>query len=304
MDFETIIQEVYVETKALAKKGEVASYIPALASVESDQFGVALCTLKGEIFSAGDSKVPFSIQSVGKVFSLAMAYELMQEKLWKRVGVEPSGTAFNSLIQLELEKGIPRNPLINAGAIVICDMLCSLLKNPKREVLAYIRGIAENTAICYDQEIALSEKGNGYKNYALINLMKSFKNIDNPIETVLDLYFHLSSIKMTCHELAHSFLFLANKGVSLNKGSKILSSSKTKRLNAVMQTCGFYDEAGEFSFRVGLPGKSGVGGGIAAVYPGKYSIAVWSPALNKKGNSYKGLEFLERFTSATEESIF
>lgn len=284
--------------------GNLANYIPELGNVSPQKFGVHLVTIENSNYNLGDSAEKFSIQSISKVLSLTLAFEIEEENLWKRVGVEPSGTPFNSLIQLEHDEGIPRNPFINAGAIVVADILVSHLQNPKKEFLEFVRKLSGNSIITYSDIIAESEKSTGYRNAALCNLMKSFGNIKNDIDVVLDFYFNLCSIEMTCDELAKTFLFLANYGNNPITGDKIISTSKSKRINAVMQLCGLYDEAGEFSFRVGLPGKSGVGGGIVAVHPGKYSIAIWSPRLNKKGNSSKGMKFLEEFTTATESSIF
>ncbi len=284
--------------------GNLANYIPELGNVSPQKFGVHLVTIENSNYNLGDSAEKFSIQSISKVLSLTLAFEIEEENLWKRVGVEPSGTPFNSLIQLEHDEGIPRNPFINAGAIVVADILVSHLQNPKKEFLEFVRKLSGNSTITYSDIIAESEKSTGYRNAALCNLMKSFGNIKNDIDVVLDFYFNLCSIEMTCDELAKTFLFLANYGKNSITGDKIISTSKSKRINAVMQLCGLYDEAGEFSFKVGLPGKSGVGGGIVAVHPGKYSIAVWSPRLNKKGNSNKGMKFLEEFTTATESSIF
>jgi glutaminase len=220
------------------------------------------------------------------------------------VGVEPSGSAFNSMVQLEYEIGIPRNPFINAGALVICDILVSRLQNPKHDFVEFTRMISGNSSIDYCPRIAESEKLTRFRNAALINLMKSYGNIENNVETVLDFYFNLCSLEMTCKELAHEFLFLASEGINPITNYRVVSMYRTKRINAIMQLCGFYDEAGEFSFKVGLPGKSGVGGGIIAIRPEKYSIAVWSPRLNKKGNSYKGMKILEFITTRTRSSIF
>lgn len=304
LNCQNTINQVYEEVKRGKNLGQVATYIPALGNVDPEKFGVCLTKINGERFSIGDCHEPFSIQSIAKVLSLSMAFDLLKDEIWTRVGVEPSGTAFNSLVQLEVEAGIPRNPLINAGAIVICDILCTHLTNPKQELIHFIRKAADNPNVNYDEHIAASEKSTGYRNRALINLMRAFGNIHNDIDQVLDLYFHLSSVTMTCVELSQTFLYLANEGKLINKDISIVSAAMSKRINAIMQTCGFYDEAGEFAFRVGLPGKSGVGGGIAAILPGEYSIVVWSPRLNPKGNSHRGLQFLERFTTETEETIF
>ena len=303
-DCQSIIEETYHSIKA-DNKGNVASYIPELSKVNASKFGVCLTTTQGKHFAFGDYKESFSIQSIAKVLSLSLAYNILGEQIFKRVDVEPSGTAFNSLSQLEAENGIPRNPLINSGAIVICDILCSELNDPKNELLEFIRLVANSKTIEYCPKIAKSEKETGFRNYALINYLKSFGNIKNNVETVIDLYFHLCSIKMNCVELSIAFGYLSNEGKQLSKAQKrILPVTKTKRINAIMNLCGFYDEAGEFAYRVGLPGKSGVGGGIAAILPENYSIAVWSPKLNDKGNSYRGMKFLELFTTKTEDTIF
>ncbi|MBN2893243.1 MAG: glutaminase [Bacteroidales bacterium] len=304
MNYQKIIEEISAEVLSSEDNGKVACYIPALSKVNPHKYGINLVEITGENFSFGDFDEKFSIQSIAKVFSLLMAYSIEGESLWKRVDVEPSGDPFNSLVQLEYENGIPRNPFINAGALVICDVLFQHLNNPKEDFLAFVRKISNNQNLFYNKEIALSEKEHGYRNAAMINLMKAFGNINNNIDEVLDFYFNLCSIEMSTKELSNTFLIFANGGKLVNSNEEIISGSKTKRVNAVMQTCGFYDEAGEFTFKVGLPGKSGVGGGIVAVYPGKYSVAVWSPKLNKKGNSVKGMKTLELLTTKTKMSIF
>ncbi|EPJ53981.1 MAG: glutaminase [Osedax symbiont Rs2] len=304
VNYQCVFSEIIAELQHVDNLGEVASYIPELAHVDAHKLGIHLTTLDNSHFSAGDAQEKFSIQSISKVLSLTLAFSLLGSKLWSRVGVEPSGSAFNSLVQLEYERGIPRNPFINAGAIVVCDVLISLLKNPKKQLLAFVRKVAASDNIHYNERVAVSEILSGHRNYALIHLMRDFGNIQNDVEQVLDLYFYLCSIEMNCSELAGAFMFLAGGGINPFGGEVIVSPSKTKRINTIMQLCGFYDEAGEFSFRVGLPGKSGVGGCIVAVHPGKYSIAVWSPKLNKKGNSYLGMKVLEMLTSKTESSIF
>ncbi len=304
MDYQKLFSEIAVESKKVEAIGEVASYIPELRNVDPDKFGIHLATLDKQNYGLGDYNERFSIQSIAKVLSLTLAFELEEGELWKRVGVEPSGTPFNSLVQLEYENGIPRNPLINAGALVICDVLVSRLKNPKQEFIEFIRNISGISSIDYCDRIAESEKLTSYRNAALINLMKAYGNITNDIQVVLDFYFNLCSIEMSCKELTHAFLFLAANGANPVTGERVVNVSKSKRINAIMQLCGFYDEAGEFAFKVGLPGKSGVGGGIMAIHPGNYSIAVWSPRLNSKGNSHKGMKILEFLTTVTEASIF
>jgi len=304
MNYVEVFSKIYYQLEVSNDPGKVASYIPELRDVNPDKFGVHLTTIDDEHYDLGDSDERFSIQSIAKVLALVLAYKLEDEKLWDRVGVEPSGTPFNSLVQLEYDLGKPRNPLNNAGALVICDILVGKFENPKQEFIQFVRKVSDNPDIEYCSRIANSEKLAGYRNAALINLIKSFGNIENDIDVVLDFYFNLCSIEMTCKELSRTFLFLAAYGVCPYTNEMIISVSKSKRINAIMQLCGFYDEAGEFSFKVGLPGKSGVGGGIVAIHPNKYCIAVWSPRLNKKGNSNMGMKFLELFTTEIQASIF
>lgn len=300
----SILQEIREEVLPLLGRGKVAAYIPALQNVDSRRFGMALVTLDGEAFVIGDADERFSIQSISKVFTLALAFAKLGEDLWKRVGLEPSGNPFNSLLQLEYEKGIPRNPFINAGAMVITDVLISNFDHPKAAILDFVRQLSGIDDVYYDYDIARSERETGFVNAALANYLKSLSNIENNVETVLDVYCHQCAIKMSCRELAQSFLFLANHGIIPSGNTRILTTSQAKRLNAIMLTCGFYDQAGEFAFRVGMPGKSGVGGGIVAVIPGELAIAVWSPELNEHGNSLAGIKALELFTTKTGRSIF
>ncbi len=304
MDYAKIIENIYLDVRNGQNIGEIATYIPELAKVDENRFGVHLTMTDNTEYGIGDNDVKFSIQSISKVLALTLLYKDVGSKLWKRVGVEPSGNAFNSLSQLENENGIPRNPFINAGAIVVCDMLISHLKNPKLEFLNFVRDLSGNETINFSEQVAKSEASVGYRNIALCNYLKSLGNLKNDTDKVLDFYFNMCSLKMTCRDLSKVFLYLANSDFKTKSGKSVLSLSQAKRVNALMQTCGFYDESGEFTFRVGLPGKSGVGGGIIAVHPSKYCIAVWSPKLNAHGNSYRGMKFLEIFTTETKLSIF
>ena len=304
MDYQQILENIYQSIQPYAKEGKQADYIPALAKVNPDQFGMCIHTIYGEIYSIEQADTRFSIQSISKVFALAMCLSLKGDDLWKRVGKEPSGTAFNSLIQLEMERGFPRNPFINAGAIVMSDILISMLESPEEDFLLFVRAVSGNDTIQYNEEVAVSEREKGYLNAAIANLLKYYGTIENDIERVLHFYFLMCSVEMSCRELSLAFLAFANHRKKFNYGGIKLTSSQVKRMNAIMQTCGFYDEAGEFSYLVGLPGKSGVGGGIVAIYPLQYSVAVWSPRLNGKGNSVMGIKALELLTTETKESIF
>ena len=303
LDFQSILESIYQDAIKATDKGIVASYIPELAHINPNNFGIHLKILNGNSYGVGNFDVPFSIQSISKVLALSKAMSFVGESIWQRIDVEPSGHPFNQLALLEIENGIPRNPFINAGAIVIADILVSNLKNPKEDFLKYIRDITSDNTINFNKAVANSEKATGFKNYAAANLLKSFKNLQNPVDDVLDFYFHQCSIEMTCNQLSEAFSFLANKGNCM-KNTAQLTETQAKRINAIMLTCGFYDEAGEFAFEVGLPGKSGVGGGIVALLPDKFVITTWSPGLNKKGNSKLGMLALEQFTTKTKLSIF
>lgn len=303
MDYQKILEDIHHEILPYATKGKQADYIPALAKVNPDQFGMCLETVSGEVYAYGDADVRFSIQSIAKVFALAMGLSIKGEELWRNVGKEPSGTAFNSLVQLEMEKGIPRNPFINAGAIVVADLLLSELDDAEGEFLSFVRALSGSRDVDYNMEVAMSERETGYLNAAIANMLKYHGTISNDIEKVLMFYFKMCSVEMSCRELAKAFLAFTNY-IPFDYSGYRLSRSRIKRLNAVMQTCGFYDEAGDFSYLVGLPGKSGVGGGISAVCPGSYSVTVWSPRLNSKGNSVMGMKALELLTTYTEVSIF
>lgn len=303
MNYQPILDAIYNQLKQVSDKGAVANYIPELSHVSSDNYGMYLLTNQQKSYHVGDALKSFSIQSISKVLTLTKAFSMMGNNIWKRVDVEPSGDPFNHLSLLEYENGMPRNPLINSGALVIADILVSNLENPKADFLAFIRDITNDQDINYNKKVVASERRTGFRNYATANLLKSFGNLNNDVEDVLDFYFHQCSIEMNCQQLSKAFFLFANKGkCTLEK--QHLTISQVKRINAIMLTCGFYDEAGEFAFEVGLPGKSGVGGGIVALLPNQFVISVWSPGLNPKGNSKLAMLALEKFTTQTNLSIF
>jgi len=303
MNFQLVLDQINDELRPLlGQGGKVASYIPALARVSPLQFGIALRTCEGEVAQAGDSAVPFSIQSMSKVFSLTLAIKALGEALWVRIGREPSGSPFNSLVQLETERGIPRNPFINAGAIAVADRLVSL-GDGKAELLALLSRLCGET-VCIDAEVAQSEADTGFRNTALANFMKGFGTLDNDIATVLDVYFNQCAIAMTCEQVACAAGYLCRDGRHPLAGTPVLSPAQARRVNALMLTCGTYDAAGEFAFRIGLPCKSGVGGGIVAVVPDHLTLCVWSPALDPTGNSLLGRQALELFVAKTGLSVF
>ncbi|PWK73102.1 L-glutaminase [Streptomyces sp. CG 926] len=302
-DYESLLERIAADIAPLIGSGTPAEYIPALAGVDRRQFGMAIADLDGNVHGVGDWRVPFSAQSITKVFALALALAEGGDSLWERVGREPSGNPFNSLVQLEYENGIPRNPFINAGALVVTDRLQTLTGDASSELLEFLRQESQNPDIGFDAEVAASEQEHGDRNAAVAHFMASYGNIDNPVPALLEHYFWQCSIEMSCADLARAGRFLARHGLRAD-GTRLLTRSEAKQINAVMLTCGTYDAAGEFAYRVGLPGKSGVGGGIVAVVPGRCALAVWSPGLDARGNSVAGVAALDRFTTLTGLSVF
>ena len=309
MPFQAILDDITAtlqqELQQHGPGGQVASYIPALARVPAGQIGMALRTRDGQEAVAGAGAQPFSIQSISKVFTLTLAMRHYGEALWERIGREPSGNPFNSLVQLEFEHGTPRNPFINAGAIAVADRLVDLYGDAAcAELTAFMSDLA-GEPIGYDEEVAASEATTGYRNHALANFMKSFGRIDHPVQTVLDLYFHQCALSMSCLQLARAAGYLCRDGAHpLHDGPAIMTERQARRINALMLTCGTYDAAGEFAYRIGLPCKSGVGGGIVAVVPDRLTLAVWSPPLDASGNSLLGQLALAQFVSRTGLSVF
>ncbi|HEY8336008.1 MAG TPA: glutaminase [Tardiphaga sp.] len=303
---ETVVQEIAEEMAQRTDRGEVASYIPELAGVDARQFGLVVIDAAGNVAAAGDADVAFSIQSISKVFTLTLALGMAGDRLWRHVGREPSGNPFNSIVQLERERGVPRNPFINAGAIAVTDVILSG-HQPREaigEILRFMQFLAGDPSIIIDETVAASEKRTGFRNTALANYMKSFGVLENPVDFTLGVYFHHCAIAMSCRQLAMAVRYLAYAGRNPSTGLSVVSPERARRINALMLTCGHYDGSGEFAYRVGLPGKSGVGGGIIAVAPGKASIAVWSPGLDKAGNSHLGRVALEALTRRMGWSIF
>ena len=301
-----IIETVYAELAPRLGEGRVAEYIPELAGVDPRKLGIAIATVGGDLICTGDALEPFSIQSISKVFMLTLALGKVGDGLWRRVGREPSGSPFNSIVQLEAERGIPRNPFINAGAIVVTDVVLGR-RTPAEtigQLVRFVRGLAHDEDIAIDADVARSENETGFRNKALANYMRAFGNLDNDADKALGVYFHQCAIAMSCRQLARAGLFLAAEGRDPVTGERVVSRQRAKRVNAVMLTCGHYDGSGDFAYRVGLPGKSGVGGGILAIVPGAASVAVWSPALNAQGNSLLGALALEMIAARTGWSVF
>lgn len=304
MNIQKILNQIEKQVSGLYGEGKIATYIPELANIDPNQFSMSICFLDGKEYSIGNFNKKFSIQSISKVYLLTLAIKILKDKVWTRVGKEPSGNAFNSLAQLENENGIPRNPFINAGALVTTDAVMEVAKDPYGEILDFVKSTCNNNSISYNLEVANSEFETSHRNTALAFYMKSFNNINSDPMELIDVYCHHCSIEMTTLDLARSFLFLANNGINPNDNSQIVTASEAKRINSIMLTCGLYDNVGDFAYRVGLPAKSGVGGGIVAVMPGKFSVSVWSPELNPQGNSVLGSKALELLTNETSFSIF
>ena len=306
LDFPSIFSDITTAIEPHLGGGQVATYIPALAAVDPMKFGICVSLGNGETHCFGQAEELFSIQSISKVFTLSMALRKFGDTLWDRVGREPSGSPFNSIVQLEMERGIPRNPLINAGAIVVTDHLvehagCSQMI---ASLLDRLRMLSGDDSISVDSVVAASEASAGSRNRALASFMESFGNLRNPVDETLAAYFSHCAISMNCRQLSRAALFLAFDGRDPVSGKIMVTSEACRRVNAVMMSCGHYDNSGDFTYRIGLPGKSGVGGGILVIAPGHGSICVWSPGLNKAGTSFVGSLALETFVRKTGWSVF
>ncbi|MER6394796.1 glutaminase [Kitasatospora sp. NPDC001603] len=305
MDYRMLFEDITHAVQPGLTDGRVAQYIPALASVDPSRFGLAIAEANPRLKTrgTGDWREPFSIQSLSKVFTLALVLAADGDALWTRVGKEPSGSPFNSLAQLEREQGIPRNPFVNAGALVVTDRLLTLTGDARGALRDFLRTESGNPRIDFDAEVAFSESRHGHRNAALAHLLADHGRLDNPVPDILDHYFWQCSLAMNCRDLARAAGFLARHGLRAD-ATRLLTRSEAKRINAVMLIGGTYDAAGEFAHRVGLPAKSGVGGGIIAVIPGRCTVCTWGPALDRHGNSTAGITALDTLTTLTGWSIF
>jgi len=303
-DYHLLLDEIHQAVEPHLAAGRVADYIPELSKVPIESFAMALVDAKGKVHTCGQADMDFSIQSISKLFTLALVLRDSPAGLWSRIGREPSGSAFNSLLHLEYEDGKPRNPFINAGALVVTDALIGLCKEPLVALGDTLRKLSGNQNLTVNEAVERSEKNFGFRNAALANFLKSFDRLDYGVENVLNLYYHHCALEMNVVDLARAGFFLMNAGVPLGEDEPFISPKRTKYLNSLMLTCGTYDSVGEFAYRVGLPAKSGVGGGILAVMPGEFSVAVWSPGLDKSGNSLAGTKALELLTTKTGISVF
>lgn len=302
--FQPLLDSIAEEAPVYYGQGKVNSSIPGLARVDPKQFGIAIATLDGGVATAGAAKVPFSIQSVSKVFSLCLALDYMGEDLWTRVGRNPSGQRFNSLTRIEQEQGRPMNPFVNPGALVVADCLVERAATPIHTLIGFLRKLAHSQRVGCDYDVAKSELSTAFRNYAAASLLKEYGNLHGDPRAVVGAYTHFCAASMTCVELAKAALPFANDGKDPRTGRQVLPPGRARRVNSLMLTCGLYDAAGDFAYRVGLPAKSGVGGGIMAIVPNRMAIAVWSPELDPLGNSVAGFAALERLTRDGDLSVF
>jgi glutaminase len=306
IDFQAAVEGALTDVSAYQGQGTLPSYIPALAQVDPRKLGLALIIADGSTFLAGDAEECFSIQSIANVFTLSLALQHVGGALWNHVGKEASGSALNSIVQLEMARGKPRNPLINAGALVVDDQLIGTdsADVAVEELLHFLRERCEDESIAIDDAMALSESQAGSLNRSLAHYIAAFGNLTNPAEDVVSLYFRQCAIEMSCRQIARAALYLAFEGCDPVTGEQVVPANRCRRILATMMTCGHYDNSGDFAFRIGLPGKSSVGGGILAIAPGHGSIAVWSPGLNSAGTSLAGLAALEQLIERTGWSVF
>ena len=306
MDYQALVDEVLADVSAYKGQGNVASYIPTLAQADPSKLGLALVLNDGSSFCAGDADEPFSIQSISYVFALCLALHHVKAALWNHVGREPAGSPVNSILQLELEKGRPRNPLTSAGALVVCDQLIAAdgADVAVDEMLGFLRDRSGDSSVAIDERILMSESRAGAFNRSLAHFIAAFGNLKSPVEEVLSAYYRQCSVAMSCRQLAQAALFLAFDGVDRRTGDAVTIASRSRRINALMLTCGHYDNSGDFAFRVGLPGKSAMSGGILAIIPGVGAACAWSPGLNAAGTSLAGAMALERLAERTGWSIF
>lgn len=308
VDMDQVLDEVARVARPAAQEGKVADYIKAMAELDPSRFGLVLVEMDGTEHAVGDVDEPFAIQSISKVFSLVVAMQRADAAdgvaaLWKRVGVEPSGDPFNSLVQLERDRGRPRNPMINAGALVVDDVLLDHCDDPAGDITRLLTDLA-GQPVGIDEVIMSQEGRSGHRNRAMAFLMSSFGNLTSSVDEVLDLYVRHCAITMTARQLARAARFLANDGVDPASGRPVLGGGQARRVAALMLTCGTYDAAGQFAFDVGLPCKSGVAGAIVALVPDVGSVCAWSPPLDPSGNSRAGMVALHELTERLELSLF
>ncbi len=298
------LEELYQQQKS-NYSGQIASYIPELARACPDHFAVSLMTVDGQMISIGDRQVQFSLQSTSKPFVYGYALEKFgRSQVLQKVGVEPSGEAFNSIVELERKSNRPYNPMINSGAIAIAGMIDGVGPVEKLKMIQNLFTQFTGRAIHVDTEIFLSEKMTAHRNRSIAHLLRHFNVIDAHIEETLDLYFQQCALMVNIEDLALMAATLANSGVQPQTKTQVFKSEVVRDVLSVMFTCGMYDSSGEWAFEVGLPAKSGVSGGMLAVIPGKMGIAVYSPLIDEKGHSVRGLGLFKSLSEEFGMSLF
>lgn len=301
------VEQIMLEAKKLTKDGLVADYIPALKKANSDSLGIAIMETDDHYIAAGNHHDMFTLQSISKVLTLALALmDHGEEEVFNKVGMEPTGDPFNSMIKLETHSpSKPLNPMINAGALAVTSMIKGKTNEEKlRRVLGFIHDMTGNNSITYNEEVATSEFETAHLNRALCYFMKQHGVIEDEVEDLLDLYTKQCAIEVNCHDLAKIGYVIANNGLKIGSNERMIPTHITQILTTFMVTCGMYNESGAFAIRVGVPAKSGVSGGILVSVPQKYGIGVYGPALDEKGNSIAGIKLMELLSKQYSLSIF
>lgn len=304
---QVLLNKIVEDSKKYTRDGKVASYIPELSKANPGHVGVAIVQTNGKVRGAGDYKTKFTIQSISKPIALIQALiDNGEEEVFTRVGMEPTGDPFNSIIRLETFDGSkPLNPMINAGAIAVTSLIKGANNEEKFDrLLSLFRKLSNNPNLTVNEDVYLSEKATGDRNRAMGYFMKDLGSIRGNVEEVLDLYFRQCSIEVTCLDIANIGAFLANHGRDLKSGEEIIPIRYMNIVKTIMMTCGMYDASGEFAVNVGVPAKSGVGGGIICAVPNRMGIGVFGPSLDKKGNSIAGLKVLEELAKELQLNIF
>lgn len=302
-----ILQEILDNNKKYTNYGQVATYIPELRNAKKDDLGICLIDMNNNVYKAGNYDKKFTIQSISKAIVLAMVLEDNDwEYVFSKVGMEPSGDPFNSIMKLETtDTKKPCNPMINAGAIVTTSMIKGKdLKEKEERMLNFFKKLSKNDNLKINYDVYESEKATGDRNRAMAYLLKNDGFIEGNVEDVLDLYFKQCSIEIDCIDLARIGVNLASYGVDIETGERLLDERISRIVKTFMVTCGMYDASGEFAIKVGIPAKSGVGGGIMASVPNKMGIGIYGPALDRKGNSIAGLKIIQNLSEQYKISIF
>lgn len=301
-----LLDSIIAKNRKWLKDGKVASYIPELANADPSVLGITVVDKNGRIYSAGEFEYKFTLQSITKVITLMLALmEKGSAKVFEHVGMEPTGDPFNSIIRLEtIKPSKPLNPMINAGAISVVSLLSGDAEERINKILSLIHKVTGNKSIGVNEKIYQSENETGNLNRSLAYYMKNYGVLEGDVDEHLEVYFKQSSIEVTTIDVAKIGVVLANKGRDIVTGEEIIPADVIRIVKTFMVTCGMYNASGEFAINVGIPSKSGVGGGILSVVPDMYGIGVIGPSLDDKGNSIAGVKVLEDLSRELNLSIF